>query len=167
MQAEQTAIETAYRDHSDAVRNLLRRRLDNEDDVAELTQEAYLRLLCYRDRGPEALKYLLFRLATNLAVSHRRSSRVRHEARHLCADAMELPDGGPSAEEACENDERLALAAAALRSLPGRCRRVFEQSRLDGVRHREIARRHGISLRLVEKHITRARATLRAEAGGT
>ncbi|WP_353252988.1 RNA polymerase sigma factor [Salinisphaera sp. PC39] len=160
---ERATIEAAYRDHSDAVRNLLRRRLDNEDDVAELTQEAYLRLLRYGDRGPESLKRLLFRVATNLAASHHRSSRVRHEHGRLSVDQMELPDGGPTAEEAYECDERLRMATSALWELPRHCRRVFELSRLDGVRHREIARRYGISLRLVEKHITRARTTLREQ----
>jgi RNA polymerase sigma-70 factor (ECF subfamily) len=44
--------------------------------------------------------------------------------------------------------------------MPERCRKVFFLSRLDGVRHREIARRYGISLRLVEQQITRAKAAI-------
>lgn len=146
-------------EHYDAVRNLLRRRLDNEDDVLELTQETYLRILRYRDCGSESLKRLLLRVAMNLAVSHRRQARQAKE--HIPLDDTELPDGEPSAEEACESVERLERAVSAMESLPERCRKVFSLSRLDGVRHREIARRYGISLRLVEKHITRAKSALR------
>jgi DNA-directed RNA polymerase specialized sigma24 family protein len=49
---------------------------------------------------------------------------------------------------------------SAVECLPARCRKVFSLSRLGGVRHREIARRYGISLRLVERQITRAKAAI-------
>jgi RNA polymerase sigma-70 factor (ECF subfamily) len=157
-------IEAAYREHYDAVRNLLRRRLDNEDDVAELTQEAYLRVLRYRDCGEESLKRLLLRVAMNLAVSYRRQARHQPGREHVPLEDLELVHEGPSPEESLERDERLERAASAMESLPERCRKVFSLSRLDGMRHRDIARRYGISLRLVEKQITRAKAALR-EAG--
>ena len=71
-----------------------------------------------------------------------------------------MADFGPSPEETYERNERLERAAAILESLPERCRKVFLRSRLDGLRQRDIARRYGISLRLVEKQITRAKAAI-------
>jgi RNA polymerase sigma-70 factor (ECF subfamily) len=153
-----TRIETAYREHYDSVRSILRNRLDNEEDVAELTQETYLRVLRYRDCSPESLKHLLLRVAMNLAVSHRRQARQAKE--HISLDEVELPQHAPSAEEVYEHRERLQRAVSAVECLPARCRKVFSLSRLGGVRHREIARRYGISLRLVERQITRAKAVI-------
>ena len=158
MDAGQARIEAAYREHYDAVRNLLRRRLDNEDDVAELTQEAYLRVLRYRDEDDESLKHLLLRVAMNLAVSYRRQACQAKE--HIPLDDVELPGSEPSLEEAYERNERLEQAVSTVESLPARCRKVFTLSRLEGVRQRDIARRYGISLRLVEKQISRAKAAL-------
>lgn len=154
-------IEAAYREHYDTVRNILRRRLDNEEDVADLTQEAYLRVLRYRNEGEESLKRLLFRIATNLAASHRRQARQARD--HVSLDDLELVanNDGFSPEQAYERSERLGRAASTMESLSERCRKVFFLSRLDGVRHREIARRYGISLRLVEKQITQAKTALR------
>ena len=161
MDAGQARIETAYREHYDAVRNLLRRRLDNEDDVAELTQEAYLRVLRYRDEDDESLKHLLLRVAMNLAVSYRRQPRNPPGREDVpLDDDMELAGEAPSPAEIFEQRERLEGAVSTLESLPERCRNVFTLSRLEGVRQREIARRYGISLRLVEKQITRAKAAL-------
>jgi RNA polymerase sigma-70 factor (ECF subfamily) len=156
MMPAQAGIEAAYREHYDSVRRVLRNRLDNEEDVAELTQEAYLRVLRYRDCSSESLKHLLLRVAMNLAVSHRRQARLRD----LPLDDFEPVDTGPTPEEVYERRERLQRASATLASLPGRCRKVFFLSRLDGMRHREIARRCGISLSLVEKQITRAKAAI-------
>ena len=155
-------IETAYREHYDAVRNLLRRRLDNEDDVAELTQEAYLRVLRYRDEDEESLKHLLLRVAMNLAVSYRRQARNQPGREDVpLDDDMALAGESPSAAEIFENRERLERAVSTVESLPERCREVFTLSRLEGVRQRGIARRYGISLRLVEKQITQAKAAIR------
>ena len=159
MDAGQARIETAYREHYDAVRNLLRRRLDNEDDVAELTQEAYLRVLRYRDEDDESLKHLLLRVAMNLAVSHRRQASQSREHVPLEND-LELAGEAPSAAEVFENRERLERAVSTVESLPERCRKIFLHNRLDGMRQRDIARRYGISLRLVEKQITRAKAAV-------
>jgi RNA polymerase sigma-70 factor (ECF subfamily) len=156
MAPAQTRIEAAYREHYDSVRRVLRNRLDNEEDVAELAQETYLRVLRYRDCSSESLKHLLLRVAMNLAVSHRRQARLRD----LPLDDFEPVDSGPTPEEVYERRERLQRASNTLSSLPERCRKVFFLSRLDGMRHREIARRCGISLRLVEQQITRAKAAI-------
>jgi RNA polymerase sigma factor (sigma-70 family) len=43
-------------------------------------------------------------------------------------------------------------------SLPQRCRRVFELRKLDGLSHRDVALRMGISEKTVEAHLTRALA---------
>jgi RNA polymerase sigma-70 factor (ECF subfamily) len=155
----QTRIEVAYREHYDSVRRVLRNRLDNEDDVAELAQETYLRVLRYSDHSSESLKHLLLRVAMNLAVSHRRQARLRD----VPLDDFEPVDTGPTPEEVYERRERLQQASTKLASMSERCRKVFFLSRLDGVRHRDIARRYGISLRLVEKQITQAKGAIREQ----
>ena len=51
----------------------------------------------------------------------------------------------------------------AIDSLPERCRQVFVMSRLEGMRHREIAERLDISTNTVERHIQIAMRKLRED----
>ena len=48
------------------------------------------------------------------------------------------------------------LAEKAISELPEQCRRVFELSRYDGLKYKEIAEKLGISVKTVETHISHA-----------
>lgn len=48
------------------------------------------------------------------------------------------------------------MLADALDELPAACRTAFLLNRVDGVKHRDIAHKIGISVSMVEKHIVRA-----------
>lgn len=49
-----------------------------------------------------------------------------------------------------------------IESLPDRCREVFILSRMNGLKNKEIAEKLGISIKNVERHLTRALQTFRA-----
>jgi RNA polymerase sigma-70 factor (ECF subfamily) len=53
------------------------------------------------------------------------------------------------------------LVEKAIDNLPGQCRKVFEYSRYDGLKYKEIAGRMGISVKTVETHISHALKILR------
>ena len=53
------------------------------------------------------------------------------------------------------------LVEKAIAELPGQCRKVFELSRYEGLKYREIAERLGISVKTVETHISNALNLLR------
>jgi len=53
------------------------------------------------------------------------------------------------------------LVEKAIGELPEQCRKVFELSRYDGLKYREIAERLGISVKTVEAHISNALKILR------
>ena len=53
------------------------------------------------------------------------------------------------------------LAEKAISELPEQCRKVFELSRYDGLKYKEIAERLGISVKTVEMHISHALKILR------
>src|SRR3546814_3871686 len=50
-------------------------------------------------------------------------------------------------------------------ALPPRCRDIYLLSRVEGMPQRRIAETYGISVKAVEKQITRALSTLRRELG--
>lgn len=68
----------------------------------------------------------------------------------------------PSAEALADLQQRLSAVQRAIEGLPPRCREVFWLCRVEGHTQPEIARRLGISLNTVERHMMRALLDLRA-----
>jgi RNA polymerase sigma factor (sigma-70 family) len=161
----QAVFEAAYRQHRSAVMRLLQRRVGNESDAAELTQEAYLLALRYRGLKPESLKALLLRIAMNLAGTHGRRNRTRHTMAHTSLEDLPIAQDELSQDERLVLQERRELIAIAVQALPPKCRQVFVLSRFHDLPQKEIAQRLGISLSMVEKHITTAMAMIRAKVG--
>ncbi len=159
---EQAVFSNLYRDHHEAVLRLLNTRLSNEQDAADLAQEAFLRLLRYRHCDVRSLKFLLFRVALNLVVSHGRLSRVRCD---VSLGDWDFAAETPGIDEQLIHEETMTQVSRAVRGLPERCRQAFTLSRIDGLRQHEIARRCGISRRMVEYHIAHAQAVIRERAG--
>jgi RNA polymerase sigma factor (sigma-70 family) len=160
--AERLRLDTLYREQNDAVIRMLRPRLANEDDVAEVMQESFLRLLRYRRCGPDSLKYLLFRVAMNLAVSHQRQASIRHV---VSLNDVELVSNEMPVDQRLVQEEEMTQVAMAIQSLPPRCRQMYVMSRLRGFRQREIAQHCGISQRMVELHIAKAQSLIREQVG--
>ena len=157
--SERARFDAAYREHRDAVMRLLRWRLGNDPDVIDLMQEAYLRILRYRDCSAESLKLLLFRTALNLATSH--GIRACTRLTHVSLDDIEIAMDAPSLEEVAEGEQRMQQMMAVVSALPDRCRQVFVLRLIHGLRQREIAERCGISTRMVEQHLAKAQVFIR------
>lgn len=157
--SERARFDAVYRQHHGEVMRLLRRRLDNRDDVTELTQEAYLRILRYRHCGPESLKHLLIRTALNLAASH--GIRAGSSRTHVSLEAVEVVSDAPLLDDELADVQRWQQMLTAMQSLPHRCREIFLLRLVHGLRQREIAERCGISTRRVEQHLARAQALIR------
>lgn len=161
----QTVFEAAYREHRGAVVRLLQRRVGNPDEAEELAQETYLRALRYRDHSPESLKALLFRIAINLAGTNARRDRAHRTSAHTSVDDVSLASDDLPQEEQLAREEYQALIIAAIKAMPEKRRQVFVLSRYHGLRQKDIARRCGISLSMVEKHITNALSYIRERVG--
>lgn len=134
----------------------LTRRLGSADVAADVLQETYLRLAEMNEVGPvRSPKAYLFRIAVNIA-----SDRRRAESRRLTADEvdslLDLPDDQPDAERVIEGRSEIMLLRRAIAELPERRRRVLLWSRVDGLPHREIAKRIGVTVRTVETDLKQA-----------
>lgn len=127
------------------------------DTAAELTQEAYVRLLSFSDqhtiRHPRAF---LYQTAKNLALDHLRKDKV--QALHVTDfdEAAQVPADQPSAERVLLDRERVDQFLAAMETMPPRSREVFVLHRVHELSYRQIAERLNISESAVEKNIMRA-----------
>lgn len=145
------------------LRRYLASRLPNEDDVRELAQECLLRLLRYCDTHDDAsLERIMFRIANNLLTDRWRSVEARHTRDHVPLSAVDLACDTPSQERQVAAQQRLARLKQVILDLPPKCQAVFVFSRIQGLSHAEIAAKCGVSVKTVEKHITKALAACRA-----
>ena len=125
------------------------------DIAAELTQEAYVRLLSFS--GRETIRHpraFLYQTAKNLALDHLRKTQA---VRLIDLDeAEDVPAGQPSAERVLLNREKLDQFLAAMETMPARSKEVFILHRIEELSYRQIAERLHISESAVEKNIMRA-----------
>lgn len=139
------------------LQRFLRRRMRDTEEVADLVQDVFVRLVRSGDLGrithPKAF---LFQTATNLLRDEQRGRNLRRSGLQDDAlRALHAPDA-PTPERVLEARQRLQLFERALAELPPRCREVFMLARFDGLTHPQIAARLGISISGVEKHMIKA-----------
>jgi len=153
--------------HREELLRYLQRRTRDGDLAADLTQETLSRMMVYREKSRiESYELLMYRVAHNLVLEHQRARHRRHASDHVSLSVV-----GPIRAEETPVDEiadaqlSLELLRRALVDLPPRCRLAFVLSRFDGLTYSQVATRMGISVKMVEKHISRALLAFRAAVG--
>jgi RNA polymerase sigma-70 factor (ECF subfamily) len=131
-------------------------------DAEEIAQEVLLELWRRRERLAEqgSVQAYLFQSARNRALNHVRHERVQQRA----APYLARSEGAPARADAEVVEDEIAEAiAAAIASLPPRCREVFELSRVHGLKQTEIAESLGVTVKAVEAQMARALRTMREQ----
>jgi RNA polymerase sigma-70 factor (ECF subfamily) len=153
--AAQQQVGELYTQHHGWLRAWLRRRLGDDFTAADLTHDAFLRVLV-KDaplaiREPRAL---LRTIADGLVANHYRRRQI--EQAYLEALAA-LPEPlAPSPETRAILFETLVEIDRLLDGLPQPVRGAFLLSQLDGLRQSEIARLLGVSVPTVKRYVARA-----------
>jgi RNA polymerase sigma-70 factor, ECF subfamily len=130
-----------------ALHRYIRRFVRSSETAKEIVQEAFLRT--YRERESViTLRAFLFSTARNLAVNEIRHQRTVERA--LWSDAEQ-----ESLESGFLRDERNRLIQQAIDRLPPQCRAAFTLRVFHEYSYKEVASRLGISVKTVEKHISR------------
>jgi RNA polymerase sigma-70 factor (ECF subfamily) len=140
-----------------ALRAWLRRRRLQDTEIDDLVQETYAKLIVLESvdaiRDP---KSYAFQVAHSIHATRIRRARIVPIQAGADLGDMPIPalDGTP--EDILQARDELMELAAALTSLPARCKAAFLLRRLDGLSQRETAQRLGISEKTVENYMTQA-----------
>ena len=129
----------------------------NTDDVDELLQETYARLLQADAGNPQmcATQAYCLTVARNVALDW--LSRHRVVPIDLVADTeLEVLDEVQEIEGIVNPDQELALLAGVVANLPSRCRQVFTLRKVYGYTQKEIAERLQITENTVAQHLIQA-----------
>lgn len=135
-------------------------------DVAlaeDLTQDVFMQLWDKRlNIKDDTVRPYLFTIARNCFLKNIRRKKYDLKFRSSYFENVE----NESPEYILEMKEFDKKLQKSLAELPDKCRVVFLMNRIDGLSYREIAENHGVSIKAVEKQMSKALAILREKLGG-
>lgn len=142
--------------------------IEDKDEAKEVVQEAFLKLWEIR-KGlhPDSnIRNFLFTLVKNncLNILKRRQILLKHHENIRWREMhYQYESLSRQTDNYLEFDELKDKIDIAIRNLPEHCRVVFEMSRFEDLKNREIAEVLGITQKTVEAHLTKALKILRSE----
>ena len=156
-QDKQDLLEELYRSESGKLVRILTRRTSNRDDAQDLVQDIFLRFARIQERWPSPLERpqaYLRRIAETLLKDGARSDLRRSASSDGVAAEAALP--GVDQQRHLEARDMLQRLEAAIMRLRPKTREIFMAHRIDGLTYAEIAERTGLSVKGVEKQMSKA-----------
>ncbi|WP_180699109.1 sigma-70 family RNA polymerase sigma factor [Pseudomonas crudilactis] len=167
--ADASLVQNLYLSHHRWLHELLRRRLSNAMDAADLAHDTFVRVLKRPQtfNGEVHERSHLATIARGLCVDHWRRRQL--EQTWLDTLASRPPAVQPSPEQRAIIVETLHEVDAMLQRLPQRVSAAFILAQLHGMPYKLIAEQIGVSERMVKKYLAQAMmhcAILEAELDG-
>lgn len=144
-------------EHSALLRNFFTKRNYTRDDVDDLCQETYLRVLTtYADQAVHDPKGLLFKTARNLLTDIARRERLirTNTDRYAHTEFSTIDHLNPERHTLAKEDAKALTVALA--KLPMRRRQVLWMKKVDNLAIKDIATQLNIAPHTVEQHIRKA-----------
>lgn len=151
-------FKSIFNEHYESIRNYLF-YLSGDIDIAEdIVQDVFMKIWEKRDSiNDDTVKPLLYRIARNLYFNlHKRNAL---DLKFISSKEDDAENESP--EFVLEMKEFDAKLQKAISDLPEHCRTIFLLSRIDELKYQEIADRFNISIKAVEKQISKALKLLR------
>ncbi|MBE7537466.1 MAG: sigma-70 family RNA polymerase sigma factor [Opitutaceae bacterium] len=139
------------RPHEPMLRAWLRSHFRAADQIDDVIQEAYLRVLRARAQGEvRAPKAFLFVTARNLMLMHLRHCEVTRIDPLTERDFEGILDDRADVAAEVARSQELEMLTQAIQSLPTRCRQILTLRKIYGLSQKEVAAELGISEHTVE-----------------
>jgi len=149
-------------EYEPGLRQYLSRWLHSPDDVEDVLQDVFVRVLCYSDlNSVESAKAFVFVIAGNLLKDRNRRQYTQASKRTVTIESVELPSEVSDPARIFEARDELRKVDRVLARLRPKTKKAFLLHRLDGFSHKEIAQHMGVTTSMVEKHIMEGLKQLR------
>lgn len=163
---EAAVLEALSRAYRSPLTSFFRKRIADRSDVDDLVQEVFVRLARRGDLSRiQQIEGYLFQTAASILRDRVRRRAVRRYDVHEPFDERAHAGEFFSPERVLQGRQEVAEVVAALHELPERTRAIFALHRFEELAYGEIARRLGISVSAVEKHMMKAIAHLSRRLG--
>lgn len=151
------ALAELYRTESPKLVRILARRTRDRDEAQDLVQDVFYRFARLGEGRAGALERpqaYLRRIVANLLKDRAKLASRRSVALHVVADEERLP--GLDQHGLLESRDMLRRLEAAILRLRPKTREIFVAHRIEGLTYSEIAERTGLSVKGVEKQMSKA-----------
>lgn len=149
---------SAFKAMNHNMRQMVRRFLDNEDDVSDVLQDAFCRLWVKRQSivSDEQAKALTVVTVRNLCIDHLRRQQPTVDIGSANTVASDDADRMRDRQELYEQVKRLVDS-----KLTSVQREVYQLKEIEGMTTEGVAERLGMSVEAVRMNLSRARKTIR------
>lgn len=155
---------SGFEQHLHALRAWFGRRMRNPADVDDAVQDVWLRAHTHIDGDQIGnIQAYLFQTAQSVLTDRARRAAVRQEGRHESLTEISHPVEGITPDRVLMGKEAVARIVARVQEMPERTRDIFVLHRFENMSYGEIAKRMGVSVSAVEKHIMKALRLLSEE----
>lgn len=165
--SKKALIAWLFTKHRGRLHTFLGRRVRRQEDIEELVQEVYARMLAVRDienvRNPEGY---LFTVAANLAKEHALRERATQQAVDVeDASVQEQVAHIPAFGTYIDAEARIKRLREVLRELPPKCHAAVVMAHWYGMSYGAVAERLGVSPHMVKKYLSQALMHCRRRMG--
>lgn len=159
---DETAFEEAFKNNYKSLHTYAFTILRDEIAAEEMVQNVFYKLWERTDNLTitGSVRAYLYRAVYNESLNYLKHLKVRSEHQMYVSHRMNETDNASKKVQLKELEEKLQ---SAIRELPEQCRTIFQLSRFEELRYREIADRLGISVKTVENQMGKALKILRAK----
>jgi RNA polymerase sigma-70 factor (family 1) len=141
-----------------AIRNFLYFKVGDTDLAEDLAQDTFVKIWDNRARiDKRTLKSYTYTIAGNLAINHLK----RQQLQYRFVSEFNDDRGGESPEAGMIRAEYEQKLMSVLGSIPEGSREVFMMNRIEDLKYKDIADRLGISVKAVEKRMSKALQIIR------
>ncbi len=142
----------------------------NDNKVEDIIQEGFITLWDKRNtiNAEKQIESFLFVIIRNKCLNYLKNRRLNAE--YISPDKLPVNElqylyqlDLAEKEEKSLEEMLIASFQEAVDSLPGKMKKVFVQCKLEGRKQKEVAEEMGISLKMVEKQIAKAKNQIRKQ----
>lgn len=154
-------FELVFREYFPFLCAFAKKYVQDPDECKDIVHNVFLNLWQKQNTLDLSIpiKSYLFKSVHNRCLNYLRDNKriVRHD---LIADSEAIPDHIESRDYLEESELEMKISAA-IDDLPEKCRRIFQLSRFEDKKYREIAELEGLSVKSIEEQMSKALRILR------
>jgi len=165
---DRNSFKSIFHEYYQPLWHLSQYYLEDKDEAKEVVQDAFLKLWEIRhDLNPNSnLRNFLFTLVKNNCLNNIKRKQIllkHHEKIRWIEMRYQYDSLVRMGDDYLEINELKDKIDVAIQQLPEHCRIIFEMSRFEDLKNREIAEKLNVTQKTVEAHLTKALKILRKE----
>jgi len=155
-------FEDLFKTHFAALTGFSQTFVKDEDAAKEIVQNVFINLWDKKDQldTKQSIKSYLYTSVRNRSLNYLRDNK-KFRSQTLDDDLSKIESEPES--DSLVTEELQTKIDEAIGLLPEKCREVFELSRFEGLKYKQIAEQLNISVKTVENQISKALKILREE----